>query len=471
MLFIIAFILAGAFSILLGSQLKKHSYGFYVGAVLLSILAVILDFRTWPAIVNNYVASLFTRGAFATALWCVVMWMGALKNGSYLMKKLMPIRGELSIVAAILTLGHNIGYGKIYFVMLFTSPEKLGGPQRMAILTTIILMLIMIPLTIMSFPQIRKKMKARTWKRWQRMAYVFYGLIYLHILFLYVPMVKLGRDGYGLSLIVYSAVFIGYGVCRVRKALLKKEIMPLKQMNIASIAIFSVVVAIILGTSFTSKKVEVSSGVTNQKDSNSQIMADVDEDDSSEEMITEETTLDEETTTLSELDTVENIMVAKTSGSVTTTSDDENVVESSEVQEGVSENVSEEQEEGIEQAQEVNQVTDVVIQTTQAQTEAPTTQMPSTTVSLKYKEGNFNGTAFGYDGDIHVTITIKNDLITAIQGSTEESDEWYYDEAQAKVIPAIISKQSTSVDAVSGATYSSKAIMSAVEKALNSAKK
>ena len=69
-----------------------------------------------------------------------------------------------------------------------------------------------------------------------------------------------------------------------------------------------------------------------------------------------------------------------------------------------------------------------------------------------------------------VTITIENDRITKIDAWSEESDLAYFDSAVGSVVNAIISSQSTSVDAVSGATYSSKAIMEAVAKALDSAR-
>ena len=61
-------------------------------------------------------------------------------------------------------------------------------------------------------------------------------------------------------------------------------------------------------------------------------------------------------------------------------------------------------------------------------------------------------------------------MITSVSARSEESDGWYFDSAQGAVISAILSTQSTDVDAVSGATYSSEAIMAAVKKALDSAK-
>lgn len=91
-------------------------------------------------------------------------------------------------------------------------------------------------------------------------------------------------------------------------------------------------------------------------------------------------------------------------------------------------------------------------------------------VQNKYKNGKFSGSAYGYDGNIYVTITIKDDKITNIEATSDESDSWYFESCVQNVTSQIIASQSTSVDATSGATYSSEGIMAAVGQALNSAK-
>lgn len=86
-----------------------------------------------------------------------------------------------------------------------------------------------------------------------------------------------------------------------------------------------------------------------------------------------------------------------------------------------------------------------------------------------YQDGTYTASAYGYDGTVYVTVTIENDVITSITATSEESDEWYFEQACDTVINRILAAQDTSVDAVSGATFSSQAIMSAVKKALKSA--
>ena len=86
-----------------------------------------------------------------------------------------------------------------------------------------------------------------------------------------------------------------------------------------------------------------------------------------------------------------------------------------------------------------------------------------------YKDGVYTGTARGYAGNITVKVTIKNGKITSIVITKNEADdEPYLNQAKA-VIKAIIKTQSTKVDAVSGATYSSNGIIKAVENALKKA--
>ena len=65
-----------------------------------------------------------------------------------------------------------------------------------------------------------------------------------------------------------------------------------------------------------------------------------------------------------------------------------------------------------------------------------------------------------------MSVTISQDVITSIVINSYLDDEDYFGDAQASVVSSILSRQSPDVSAVSGATYSSKGIMSAVHDAL-----
>ena len=210
-----------------GSAIKKHAPVFYGGAALLALTTIAVTWSgadaSFPGWMSSNVWLLLSHGAFASALFIIVMYMGALPNGTKAIKRLMPIRAELSIMASLLVLGHNIAYGRTYFVRLFTDTSKMSTTQMLAAICSLIMIAIMLPLMITSFKAVRKKMKPKSWKKLQRSAYVFYGLIYVHTMLLYVPIVQAGRSVYIVNVIVYSLIFISYAGMRIRKELLKKK--------------------------------------------------------------------------------------------------------------------------------------------------------------------------------------------------------------------------------------------------------
>ena len=92
-------------------------------------------------------------------------------------------------------------------------------------------------------------------------------------------------------------------------------------------------------------------------------------------------------------------------------------------------------------------------------------------ISGAYKDGECFGKASAYNGNVEVKVTISGGKITAIDIVKTKDDEEYFFDAQKKVIPEILEKQSTDVDAVAGATTSSEGICHAVQKALEQAKR
>ena len=79
-----------------------------------------------------------------------------------------------------------------------------------------------------------------------------------------------------------------------------------------------------------------------------------------------------------------------------------------------------------------------------------------------YKDGTYTGSAQGFGGAITVQVTLANDEITDIQVTSAPGEDSAYLSQGEGVISSIISAQSTDVDTVSGATYSSRGIMNAV---------
>ena len=92
------------------------------------------------------------------------------------------------------------------------------------------------------------------------------------------------------------------------------------------------------------------------------------------------------------------------------------------------------------------------------------------TGNFPYKEGIYYGTAEGYSGDVSVAVVIQEKTIKAILITETSDDEAFFQRAMG-VVKNVLKTQSTEVDTVSGATYSSKGILGAIQNALKQAEK
>lgn len=86
-----------------------------------------------------------------------------------------------------------------------------------------------------------------------------------------------------------------------------------------------------------------------------------------------------------------------------------------------------------------------------------------------YKDGTYTGSAQGFGGTITVQVTLASDEITDIQVTSAPGEDSAYLSQGEGVISSIISAQSTDVDTVSGATFSSTGIINAVVDVLGKA--
>ena len=91
------------------------------------------------------------------------------------------------------------------------------------------------------------------------------------------------------------------------------------------------------------------------------------------------------------------------------------------------------------------------------------------TEELAYKNGTYIGEGQGFGGTITVEVTLQDDEITDIQVASAPGEDSAYLSQGKGVISSILSEQSTDVDTVSGATFSSTGIINAVNDALGKA--
>lgn len=98
---------------------------------------------------------------------------------------------------------------------------------------------------------------------------------------------------------------------------------------------------------------------------------------------------------------------------------------------------------------------------------APTIETVDDT-NQTWKDGTYYGSGTGFNGEVQAEVVILGGRIETINVVNHNDDSSFMSQAQG-LIPNIISTQSTNVDAVSGATYSSRGIINAVRAALKQA--
>ena len=87
---------------LTAKSIKKYPVAFYVG--MYTWTGIVVWYynmgydRYLPIWFNDYFMKIFSRGIFATATFMIVMFLGTVTKHNDFSKKLMSIRGEMSII-------------------------------------------------------------------------------------------------------------------------------------------------------------------------------------------------------------------------------------------------------------------------------------------------------------------------------------------------------------------------------------
>ncbi len=87
----------------------------------------------------------------------------------------------------------------------------------------------------------------------------------------------------------------------------------------------------------------------------------------------------------------------------------------------------------------------------------------------KYNDGTYEGEAEGM-APLKVSVTVEDGKIADVEITEQNETEGFAEPALEQIPQAIVDKNSTDVDAVSGATVTSTAIKEAVNNALEQAK-
>ena len=470
MLLIISLIIVSLFIYFLKDSLKKHAGIYYIGAAVISIAVFLIGFLPMPLFLKNNILGIFAKGSLGTAMFVAVMYAGALPKGSKLIAPLMKIRGELSITAAILVLCHNFTYGITYFKMLFIKPEALSATQFTAAIISLVLIIIMIVLTVTSFQAVRKKMKAKKWKQLQRTAYVFYGLMYVHIMLINIPYARLGLGMYIANVVIYSIVFLGYAAMRIAKAVSVKAARAGKTYQKTTDAVLyglALVLCVVMTFLCFAGRKTVSASEDNEEWNDffneETVAAMVKEIESSTAKTDAEGTTQESLEESASSDGQSDSQTGGAGNEVSGNSNNSGLDNASGNSSGNSSdsgNQSSKPDNGSDNSGELSGGSG-----------------SDTPANTKFKaDGTYTGSAVceTYNYNVTVIIVISGDTITSVTAESEAGaqDVQYFNMANAKVPAQLLANQSTSgVDSVSGATKSSNAIKKAFYYAYKSAKK
>ena len=419
MIVILTLLCSLAFFHFFGKAVKKKPAVLYGICILLSLVSIFYPREGGLPFLDFFFKKIMQRGILAGSLFILVMLAPVLPKSFSGRKTIYLLRGEMAICASLITLAHNLAFGGKYFGALFLGHGHISLMELHAAIVSCLMILLLIPLTITSFQAVRRKMQAKTWKRLQNWSYLFYLLLYLHIFFIYQGALIRGKGEYFFTLMLYSFIFGFYGFLRIRQYRVQKETREKKAVPLLRIGGILPIVCLFLSVFYSAGKYRAA------------LEANVDK-------------IRAQETVAESKESADN--AAENKGSVESIGNGEEKSDSALEASGDKASAN----------------------STAASSDSKAVDANS--ASGTYKDGEYFGKASAYNGNVEVKVTISGGKMTAIDIVKTKDDEDYFFDAQKKVIPEILEKQSTDVDAVAGATTSSEGIAHAVEKALEQAK-
>ena len=413
MIVILTLLCSLAFFHFCGKAVKKKPAALYGICILLSLVSIFYPREGGLPFLDFFFKKIMQRGVLAGSLFIWVMIAPVLPKSFSGRKTIYLLRGEMAICASLITVAHNLAFGGKYFGALFFGQGHISLMELHAAIVSCLMILLLIPLTITSFQTVRRKMQAKSWKKLQNWSYLFYLLLYLHIFFIYQGALIRGKGEYFFTLMLYSFIFGFYGFLRIRQYRMQKESKEKKTFPLLRIAGILPIVCLFLSGFYSAGKYRAA------------LDANVDK-----------------------IRAQETVAESKESPEASGSGEDKS--DSSEkASEAAGDKASAKSSDGSSDSQDSD----------------------ASSASGAYKDGEYLGKASAYNGNVEVKVSISGGKITAIDIVKTKDDEEYFFDAQKKVIPEILEKQSTDVDTVAGATTSSEGIAHAVQKALAEAKK
>jgi DMSO/TMAO reductase YedYZ heme-binding membrane subunit len=188
-------------AVLLSKSIKRHATVYYiVFAIPFALVAIpfigrlfgieMFSFSRIPflgGIIRDYIHA----GTLGFPLLIIIMYMGALNPKNTVVKRLLSIRKELSILSGFPILTHSLirvtgifPRALNYFIDSEAgerAANSLGaGISNFSFVLGVLMLALFIPLWISSFDSVHKCMGGVRWKKLQRWSYILYATLFIH---------------------------------------------------------------------------------------------------------------------------------------------------------------------------------------------------------------------------------------------------------------------------------------------------
>ena len=225
---IVSFVLMAAFSYFAVKPVKKFAVVFYVIAILISIFGIYFTWNPTNSDILRTITYAIQKGHLGFSLLIVVMFIGVFAQDSIIRRRLTPVRAELSIIGSILIVGHFIPY-LMGYLGIIGNLLNMRVSILISLLISVVILVLLVLLAVTSFNFVKKRMSKKAWIGIQRLAYVFFGLVFCHLFgFLIVP-ASAGDVTAQINLAFYGIVLVSYVSLRIRRAILDKAAANTKQ--------------------------------------------------------------------------------------------------------------------------------------------------------------------------------------------------------------------------------------------------
>lgn len=196
--------------------IHKAPVVFYALAVVVDVLYLLVSALDVPFWLWKISFELIQECLLPLSLFVVVMYIGCFARDSKISRWLRPIRAELSIMACILAAGHMAAYMGLYVAQIMGGNARANVMAAFAVALALLVLLLVLGVT--SFNAVKRRMKKESWAKLQKWAYVFFGLVYVHLMFMLTPSALQGGGAAQVSVAVYTVVFGAYAVARLLRA-------------------------------------------------------------------------------------------------------------------------------------------------------------------------------------------------------------------------------------------------------------